>query len=95
MNIIEFDNVSKTFHRSGGRQLLRNHLMRILGRKVPDPFYAIKNVSFRIKPGTRLIREWQGKTHEVTVAEGSYEYRGSRYSSLSEIARLITGTKKA
>ena len=47
-------------------------------------------IAARIKPGTRLIREWQGKTHEVTVAEGSYEYRGSRYSSLSEIARLIT-----
>ena len=47
----------------------------------------------RLKPGTRLIREWQGKTHQVTVAEGSFEYRGSRYSSLSEIARLITGTR--
>jgi len=51
------------------------------------------SIAIRIKPGTRLIREWQGKTHEVTVAEGSYEYRGARYSSLSEIARLITGTR--
>jgi hypothetical protein len=50
-------------------------------------------IAIRIKPGTRLIRQWQGKTHEVTVAESSYEYRGARYSSLSEIARLITGTR--
>jgi hypothetical protein len=46
-----------------------------------------------IKPGTRLIREWRGKTHTVSVAETGYEFQGSRYRSLSEIARLITGTR--
>jgi len=54
---------------------------------------APASIAIRIKPGTRLIREWQGKTHQVTVAEGSYEYHGERYKSLSEIARLITGTR--
>jgi hypothetical protein len=47
----------------------------------------------RIKLGTRLIRQWQGKTHEVTVVETGYTYRGRRYASLSEIARLITGSR--
>jgi hypothetical protein len=46
-----------------------------------------------IKPGTRLIRQWQGQTHTVTVDENSYEYQGKRYPSLSKIARHITGTR--
>ncbi|HEX5235757.1 MAG TPA: DUF2924 domain-containing protein [Silvibacterium sp.] len=47
----------------------------------------------RIKPGTRLIRQWQDKTHHVTVGEDGFEYNGHKYSSLSKIARLITGTR--
>jgi Protein of unknown function (DUF2924) len=49
--------------------------------------------SARIKPGTRLIRQWDGQTHQVTVAEEGFEYKGERYKSLSEIARMITGTR--
>jgi len=47
----------------------------------------------RIKPGTRLIRDWRGQSHRVTVLENGYEYAGKRYASLSQIARLITGTR--
>jgi hypothetical protein len=47
----------------------------------------------RIKTGTRLFREWRGHTHEVFVTESGYEYRGTDYRSLSEIARKITGTR--
>ena len=43
-------------------------------------------------PGTRLIREWQGQIHQVTVLESEYDYRGRCYKSLSAIARQITGT---
>lgn len=46
-----------------------------------------------IKTGTRLIRQWKDQLHIVNVEEGKYEYRGGRYESLSEIARLITGTR--
>src|SRR5436190_13604246 len=46
-----------------------------------------------IKPGTWLSRTWHGEVHQVVVLDGSYEYRGTRYRSLSEIARLITGTQ--
>ena len=42
--------------------------------------------------GTRLIREWNGERHEVTVVQGGFEYRGRRYRSLSAIASAITGT---
>jgi len=47
----------------------------------------------RIKPGTRLVREWQGGRHEVTVLEKRFAYRGRQFDSLSEIAREITGTR--
>jgi hypothetical protein len=46
-----------------------------------------------IKPGTRLVRQWRGQIHVVNVEARGYEYNGSRYQSLSEIARLITGTR--
>jgi hypothetical protein len=44
-----------------------------------------------IRPGTVLIREWQGVAHQVTVGQQGVLYRGERYRSLSEVARLITG----
>ncbi len=46
-----------------------------------------------VKPGTRLLREWQGVTHEVVVTENGVLYRGERYRSLSQVARLITGSR--
>jgi len=47
----------------------------------------------RIRAGTRLLRQWRGATHEVVVSDSGYEYRGTSYRSLSEIARKITGTR--
>ena len=47
----------------------------------------------RIKPGTRLFRQWRGQMHEVFVTESGYEYRGAAYRSLSEIARKVTGAR--
>jgi DUF2924 family protein len=44
-------------------------------------------------PGTLLIRQWRGKAHQVTVLDEGVVYRGKRYGSLSEVARLITGTR--
>lgn len=43
--------------------------------------------------GTRLVRQWEGERHEVTVVRGGFEYRGRRYRSLSAVAREITGTR--
>ncbi|WP_082535897.1 DUF2924 domain-containing protein [Methylibium sp. Root1272] len=45
-----------------------------------------------LAPGTRLLREWQGRTHQVTVLASGFEWNGVRYRSLSAIARAITGT---
>lgn len=46
----------------------------------------------RYKAGTRLIREWHGQTHEVTILDKGYRWRGKHYTSLTRIAREITGT---
>ena len=46
-----------------------------------------------LKPGTRLIREWQGVTHTVLVHAEGFEWSGKRYASLSIIAREITGAR--
>ena len=43
--------------------------------------------------GTRLIREWQGVEHMVTVTEDGYDWQGRPYKSLSAVARAITGTR--
>jgi Protein of unknown function (DUF2924) len=43
------------------------------------------------KPGTRLVREWNGDTHTVLVHADSVEWRGQRYRSLSVVAREIIG----
>jgi hypothetical protein len=45
-----------------------------------------------IRPGTRLVRQWGDQVHLVNVEANGYEYQGARYQSLSEIARVITGT---
>ena len=43
--------------------------------------------------GTRLIREWQGVEHCVTVRDQDYEYQGRPYKSLSAVARAIAGSR--
>ena len=47
----------------------------------------------RIKAGAVLVRDWKGKTHHVTVREKGFSYEERTYTTLSEIAREITGTR--
>ena len=44
-----------------------------------------------LKPGGRLLREWNGVTHVVDVTEAGFEWKGESWRSLSAIAREITG----
>jgi hypothetical protein len=70
----------------------RKRLRQIAKALASDP-RALVTDSPTIKPGTRLVREWNGKPNVVTVLEKGFEYQGRRYGSLSQIARLITGTR--
>jgi hypothetical protein len=45
-----------------------------------------------VKPGTRLVRSWQGTVHRVLVLDDGYECDGRRFSSLTQVATAITGT---
>ena len=44
-----------------------------------------------LRPGTRLVREWRGRTHTVAVTENGFEYAGKTFPSLTKIAHAITG----
>lgn len=46
-----------------------------------------------LKPGGRLLREWNGTTHTVDVIETGYRWNKKTYSSLSAVARAITGAR--
>ena len=46
-----------------------------------------------LAPGSRLIREWRGRTHTVDVLDSGFRCDGKQYRSLSEIARAITGAR--
>ena len=43
--------------------------------------------------GTRLVREWDGVEHVITVLKDGFDWQGRRYKSLSAVARDITGTR--
>ena len=45
------------------------------------------------RPGTLIVREWNGEIHEVQVTTEGYQYKGQKYRSLSPIANRITGTR--
>jgi len=56
------------------------------GRVAPPP-------ATKIKPGSRLVREWHGRTHTVCVIDDGFEFLGKTYRSLTRIARDITGAQ--
>jgi hypothetical protein len=53
----------------------------------------LKAPNHKVKPGTRLLREWQGVVHEVVVLESSVLYQGKHWPSLTAVAREITGAR--
>ena len=76
-----------------GGGLTRAELKRLAQTNRKDDRVRDGTASGPVKLGTWLSRTWHGEVHQVVVLDGNYEYRGTRYRSLSEIARLITGTQ--
>ena len=54
---------------------------------------STSNKTLNLAVGSRLVRVWQGNTHQVTVLDKGFEYSGQHWLSLSAIARAITGTR--
>ena len=60
--------------------------------KAPPPIPPVP-ATRSLKPGTLLAREYEGHLHRVTVMADGFAWNGAVYTSLSEIARAITGTR--
>jgi hypothetical protein len=68
--------------------MIQRELQRTLGGAVPaQPARSAPTLT----PGTRLIREWNGRTIAVEVREDGFCWEERTYRSLSEIAREVTG----
>ena len=71
---------------------VRRHLMQPTNNPAtprPSPHYP----SLGPRVGTVLVRDWGGVTHQAKVLEDGILFRSKRYKSLSEIARVITGSR--
>ncbi|MBF0143064.1 MAG: DUF2924 domain-containing protein [Magnetococcales bacterium] len=68
-------------------------LESIANQEDKSPNMIAKSVGYEPVAGTRLLREWKGVEHCVTVMEDGFEYQGRRFKSLSSVARAITGTQ--
>jgi hypothetical protein len=76
----------------GGLRPESQRQLRQIAMELKQTGEAAKRFRPQLKPGTRLIREWQGRTHEVVVRDDGLSWQGMHYRSLSAIARKITGT---
>jgi hypothetical protein len=74
---------------------LKASTQRILDRVCNEPQNStpVCRPTIKATAGTVLIREWRGVRYRVTVLEQDVVYRGERYQSLSEVARVITGAR--
>lgn len=64
-----------------------------LMREVARTGEAVARPATRIKPGTRLVRDWGGDSHHVLVLDEGFLYRDESYRSLTTIAHTITGAR--
>jgi hypothetical protein len=76
----------------GLKSSTRKRLQKLAAELERDPNAQFQPTQ-QIKTGTKLLRQWQGETHNVMVVDDGFDYRNKRYESLSEIAREITGTR--
>ena len=77
--------------RAGLRPEPQRQLRRI-AQQFKETGDATMRARAKLNRGTRLIREWQGRTYDVLVLDDGFSWQGTRYRSLSAIARQITGT---
>ena len=77
----------------GGLSAATKRQIAELARTMEAKADLAKARTVSLRPGARLIREWNGETHEVLVVEDGFLWRGRTWRSLSVIAREMTGTK--
>jgi len=92
MRVIEFENVSKKFHRHAGQLLLRNHLTRLLTGQREEPFYALKQVSFSVERGESLAvigSNGAGKSTLLGVVAGVLKPDGGMRTVNGKVGALL------
>jgi hypothetical protein len=79
----------------GGPDKATRRLLDLLADEVEGTLTRKAQIADPRNPvvGTKLIREWDGIAHTVTVLKEGFEWGGQRYKSLSAVARAITGTR--
>jgi Protein of unknown function (DUF2924) len=77
----------------GGLSKLTQRRLMTLAREFETSGTIAPSQGPRIKPGSRLVREWHGRTHVVTVSDLGFEFEGKAYKSLTKIAQDITGAQ--
>ena len=79
----------------GGPDKQTRRLLNLLADEVEGTLKRKAQIADPRNPvvGTKLIREWDGIAHTVTVLKEGFEWGGQRYKSLSAVARAITGTR--
>jgi Protein of unknown function (DUF2924) len=79
--------------RHGGLSKATSRQLAAFGKpNKPGEKIAVESAP-KIRAGARLVREWNGRTHTVTVEEEGFTYAGRTYRSLTAIAREITGAR--
>ena len=76
----------------GGLRSGRQRQLQQIARQFKQTGAATTPRRPELKPGTRLVRGWQGQTYEVLVLDDGFSWQGRHYRSLSALARKITGT---
>ena len=79
----------------GGPDRETRRMLDLLADEVEGTLTTKKQITDPRNPvtGTKLIREWDGVAHTVTVLKDGFDWQGRRYKSLSAVARAITSTR--
>jgi len=76
----------------GGLRPEHQRQLRLFAQQFKETGEIRRRTRVELKSGTRLVREWQGRTYEVLVLDDGFSWQSTHYGSLSAVARKITGT---
>ena len=79
--------------RLGGLSREAQRLLRQHAKASPLEPETTAPLPRKLTPGTRLVRDWHGEGHTVTVLEKGFEYKTKTYRSLTAVAKAITGSQ--
>jgi len=78
-----------------GLKLETTHLLTECSKAAQQsPYAPAQLLARKLTPGTKLVRDWHGVGHVVTVLDEGFEYDGQTWRSLTAIAKAITGTHR-